>query len=318
MMRPLVLLLALLAGGQAAAAPSARAHAYLDRALDLMQAHSLYRARLDWAAIRADTVAAAGDAVSTADTWPALRHGLSLLGDRHSALITPPRPQPVSANAVDGRSASPLGALLDGGHAYLWLPGHAGGNAAADRAYADALQALVAEFAGRAACGWVVDLRDNPGGNMWPMLAGLAALLGDGTVGGFRDPDGTVRDWWVADGAAGAAGDEHARSSRPFEFERLPPVAVLTGPGTASSGEAVRVAFEGRPRSRSFGAATFGVPTGNRGFRLADGALMFVTASRFVDRDGVAYDGPIAPDRLAGDDPLATARGWLAGQAECR
>ncbi|MEU3854069.1 S41 family peptidase [Streptomyces sp. NPDC029554] len=30
------------------------------------------------------------------------------------------------------------------------------------------------------ACGWVIDLRRNHGGNMWPMLAVVGPILGDG------------------------------------------------------------------------------------------------------------------------------------------
>jgi C-terminal processing protease CtpA/Prc len=28
--------------------------------------------------------------------------------------------------------------------------------------------------------GWIVDLRNNGGGNMWPMLTGIGSILGEG------------------------------------------------------------------------------------------------------------------------------------------
>ncbi len=58
------------------------------------------------------------------------------------------------------------------------LPAFAGSGAGAD-AYADRLFGQVAAGAGYA-CGYVVDLRGNTGGNNWPMLIGLSGLLGDG------------------------------------------------------------------------------------------------------------------------------------------
>ena len=36
--------------------------------------------------------------------------------------------------------------------------------------------------------GWIVDLRGNGGGNMWPMLAGIGPILGEGIAGYFIDP----------------------------------------------------------------------------------------------------------------------------------
>ena len=103
-----------------------------------------------------------------------------------------------------------------------------------------------------------------------------------------------------------------------------PPVAVLTSGLTASSAEAVVVAFRGRAQSRTFGAPTRGVPPANTQMRLEDGALLVVTIMLGVDRTGKAYDDSIAPDEPvaidwakfgAGDDPvIVAAKRWLAEQ----
>ena len=151
---------------------------------------------------------------------------------------------------------------------------------------------------------------------MWPMLAGLEPLLGGRDVGAFRDADGFTVGWWADAGAAGAGETTHAISHYAVAV-RNPPVAVLTGPATASSGEAV--AFRGRARTRSFGAPTRGVSTGNRGFVLDDGAVLFITASRFVDRTGTVYGGAVVPDDLAAPgSALGAAADWLQQQARCR
>jgi hypothetical protein len=39
---------------------------------------------------------------------------------------------------------------------------------------------------------WIVDLRYNGGGNMFPMLAGLSTILGEGEIGVLWTPRGTV------------------------------------------------------------------------------------------------------------------------------
>ena len=301
--------------GPVASGPSPVARAYLDHALELIATHALVRDTVDFDAIRAQAFAAAADAESTADTWPAIRAALSALGDRHSALITPSQP-----GAGSTEPALPSGRVLPGPVGYLSVPAHPGGSPQADTAYADALQTLIYRIEESAPCAWVVDLRDNPGGNMWPMLAGLAPLLGDGVVGAFAPPAETPTRWWVDGGNAGSGERLQAASHYAVEIAGPTPiVAVLTGPRTASSGEAVAVAFRGHPGARSFGEPTHGVTTGNRGFRLDDGAVLFIAASRFADRTGDVVSGALAPDNpVAADEALAAATAWLHGHARCR
>lgn len=309
-------------GAVADTAPADEVDAYVGRAIDIMQAHSLNRAAIDWPAFRNAVFARADGAETVSDAHPALRYALTQLEDRHSTLLTPAQlyGDADAAGVVPAVTPqSPRGELLDAATAYVWVPSHPGGHPAADRAYADALQVAIYRLDRSDPCGWIVDLRDNPGGNMWPMLAGLHPLMGDGTVGAFRSPDGDTL-WWVGNGMAGSGPTVQATSRYAHRLARPgPPVALLVGPRTASSGEALAVAFRGRAHTRSFGEPTFGVPTGNRGFRLTDGSLMFVSASRFVDRAGTVYDGPIEPDvAVSGDDVLRAARRWLQQNARCR
>lgn len=316
-------LLACCAVPAAGAAPAGPAAAYIEHALGLMEAHSIHRARIDWPALRTTVLAAAADAGTTQETYPALRLGLELLGDRHSALIPAEQAPAFVPRAHNAATAShrgqPSARLLDGAIGYLHVPGHAGGDPRADRVYAETLQQLIQRVDAAAPCAWIVDLRGNPGGNMWPMLAGLQPLLGAGEVGAFHGADGNVTRWWVDAGTAGSGTMTQAASRYAYTLRRaVPPVAVVTGAATASSGEAVAVAFRGRARTRSFGVDTLGVSTGNRGFVLADGALLFVTASRFADRDGVVYGGVVEPDVVTPEpEAVAAAARWLRGQPAC-
>jgi C-terminal processing protease CtpA/Prc len=103
---------------------------------------------------------------------------------------------------------------------------------------------------------------------------------------------------------------------------------VLTGRQTRSAGEAVTVAFRGRPNTRSFGEPTAGVPTGNAAYRLSDGARLILTGAKDADRTGRTYDEPIPPEEEVIKDPrpvarrqdavLDAAQGWLLKQAPCR
>lgn len=211
--------------------------------------------------------------------------------------------------------------------AVLELPAHAGdGMVPGVGGYAALAHEALAGHAD--ACGWVVDLRLNTGGNMWPMLAAAAPLLGEGELGAFALKGGERWAWTYQGGTLRADGVAMAAAPDAPALLPSPPVAVLTSGLTASAGEALVVAFRGRPGARSFGEATAGVPTVNRTFPLPDGATLFLTVGRFADRAGRVYEDPLRPDvELAvaweafgapGDPLLLAASGWLLDQPGCR
>lgn len=211
--------------------------------------------------------------------------------------------------------------------AVLELPAYSGGGEIPGLgSYAGIAHQAIAEQSG--ACGWVVDLRLNSGGNMWPMLAAVGPLLGPGTAGGSLFSDGESWAWAYAEGSVTHGGFEVLAVAEPVTLATTPPVAVLTGPVTASSGEAVTIAFRRRPETRFFGEATAGVPTVNRTMPLPDGATLHLTVGRFVDRAGFIYESSIEPDEIVPiewdhygtplDPVLVAAIDWLAETAACR
>jgi len=120
----------------------------------------------------------------------------------------------------------------------------------------------------------------------------------------------------------GMAGKSRMNSHR--IRDRNAPVALLLSSTTASSGEAVAVAFLGRPNLRTFGDSTAGFNSANGTYHLPDGARMIITDGLNRDRRGRQYALKIAPDELvpwpvdAEDDaPLDRAKAWLMEQPQC-
>jgi len=171
--------------------------------------------------------------------------------------------------------------------------------------------------------GWIVDLRQNGGGNMWPMLAGIGPVLGNGTAGSFVFPEGLTTPylaagatltWSYSGGAACFDGQPNTSVTAPYTLRApAPRVAVLQDGGTGSSGEAIAISFIGRPDTRSFGAATYGVSSANWGFSLSDGGVLQLLVALDRDRNGTTYGGSIAPDEPAAGpaEAVAAAVAWL-------
>ncbi|WP_433065103.1 S41 family peptidase [Dactylosporangium sp. CS-033363] len=277
-----------------------RVRRYLTHALDLMESSALFRAELDWPAVRADAASRCAGARTFADTHAVLSEVLRRAGGAHSGLRAPGRPSTMPD------PQPPAGGLVDGTVAWVRLPG------SGHKEYKRIGSSLVRDLAAAAPTGWIVDLRGNRGGNMWPMLAVLAPLLPEGVLGYFVPPGGAEQAWTLDAGRIRLAGRELARAQRPPVRTPGRPLAVLTDGKTASSGEAVAVALRGRPDVRVFGAPTEGFTSANETHRLRDGARLYLTVAWFADHRRTVYRGPLPVDDPGGADPLTAAAAWLA------
>jgi C-terminal processing protease CtpA/Prc len=236
----------------------------------------------------------------------------------------------VSANPDDEMSAEAVrGEILSSSDedtppiGYVFLPAFGGASADLQQAHADSVAAALRRMQDREPCGWVVDVRSFSGGNMWPALAGLGPLLGEGTVLQLANPDSTTRDIVYRNGHIELAGTPVLRVERPAPVSSERPVAVLFGPRTGGSGEAVVIAFQGRPQTHSFGQPSAELATSNDTFPLSDGAVLNLTTNRIADRIGTVHKQQLRPDtsvptQATGhqDPAINAARSWIA--SECR
>ena len=181
-------------------------------------------------------------------------------------------------------------------------------------AYSAKLTGLIAQEDRSTGCGWIVDLRQNLGGNVAPMANGLAALIG-------TQPYASVvgRGWHY---------DFTAESASSYRLNRSDPaIAVLTSPLTGSSGELIAIAFRGSTRWRSFGEPTAGATSSTQQYFLNDGAFLNLMVGIDADRTGHTYGGKLQPDEplaidwsrygAANDPVVAAAVDWLHRQSAC-
>ena len=303
---------------------------YVSVAMAAFQTNSVHRTEVDWRSLEDSVVARAGNAQTPAGTWAALGWALRSV-DPHSFLM-PPEQMMTSAGLVASPAARPLtsrrmGELLAGGIGRITVPPHSGRNRPA---YVDSLHSQIAALESAGACGWVVDLREDTGGNLWPMLAGVGPLLGAEVVGSMtNDPPGV--GWHYRDGRSWPGGD--TQPPEPEGWGSIPPhrlsnanapIALLIGRQTGSSGEMTLLAFLGRPNVRSFGDSTAGRNSANASIPLRDGATLIVTSAYPRDRLGRRYPLSVAPDELVPpektvdtDAPLRQALVWLRRQPAC-
>ena len=288
------------------------AAAYLEEVTTLLQRHSVNRRTIDWTAFRADIIAAAGPAQSIADTGPGIRRALALLGDGHSIYI-PLRGAPISVPTRTCNAPSVRLVGVTSGIGYVRVRQFAGSGAEATL-YPQQLQDNNRLADRDGLVGWIVDLRGNSGGNMYPMLAGIGPILGEGVAGYFLDADSLTTSFSYRAGISAYAETPLHQVSSVYQLKTPNPrVAVLTDGWVASSGEAMAVAFRGRPHTRSFGTATCGLSTGNATYFLSDTSRLVITTSTMADRTRRGYGDAITPDEVIAnpDDAVTRAFQWL-------
>jgi carboxyl-terminal processing protease len=285
--------------GQDPAATSATAQAYVDKLVNEMEKYSINRKTIDWTSFRQQVNAKLQGAQSVMDTYPAIQLALTLLADNHSVYITSGGTYVYGNRSVICSDGIPAPVPVDSRIGYVKVSGFNGSGTDAIN-FAQAIQTAIKQADTEAIRGWIVDLRGNTGGNMWPMLAGIGPILGEGIGGYFIFPDGTISPWSYENGGAKIDQNELVKIGTPYTLRKAnPKVAVLTNPVTASSGEAIAISFKGRANTRSFGAPTCGLSTVNSGIVLGDGATLILTQGTMADRSKNLYGKPVQPDETA-------------------
>lgn len=334
---------------------SSDAAAFLDNAIDTMHQHALHGEGVDWAALRTEAFKRAGGAFNPIDTYPAIYWALVQLGDPGAHLRLPPglypdqialmqqaekealenappsmRPETQTTSPFSSRRL-PEGHIVTAGgkkFGYVVLPRCSAKDNDGVLLYAADVRRILTDLSSQSPQGWIVDLRGNTGGNMWPMLTGIGPILGDGVVGSFVAADGNVT-WFYQNGKTGTrnpAGLETVSLNLEEEpsitsLSATTPVAVLVDGSTASSAEAITIAFHGRPNSRSFGTHTAGKSTAVQPYKLDDGAELYLTTAIDADRTGKPYPDGFTPDQVfpaiatlpleANDPVVLAAESWL-------
>jgi carboxyl-terminal processing protease len=271
----------------------------LDRLVDHLQANSLRswlhtvapeNTPCDWKAYRTEVQSALKDQAAYIggfdDLVPIIRLALQKLGDHHSVYVGQIAQRRLTKGEVEEQY--PSGMLIGRNTGYLLVRETTHGfNQEYNFGYAQRLLGAIRHLEQHGASNWIVDLRDNSGGNVWPMLAGLSPLLGDGPYGHFAYKNGLVPY---------GLHDVTSLGYDTFKLRTPGSISVLIGKNTASSGELVCTAFMGRSDTSLIGQATSGLTTINSPYEVWNGHYIYYTSGVLADRDRNLLGAAIEPD----------------------
>lgn len=295
---------------------------YLCHALDIIHKNSLYRDQTNWKKFYKDVYKKASGTRNLNEANSVIRYALKLLGDHHGYLEIRKDADP--APGAEPQDDLPTSRLILDKLVYLEVTPitQTGAQAAY---YAEHLQNLIQNMNTLNPCGWIVDLRHNQSTEIWPMLLGLAPLLGDGTLGMFVYPNGSKQSWGYRNNKVTMDGRVILElPSRSIALSPPQPnIIVLTGHKTLGAAEAIAIAFKGLPNVQAFGMQTGGLSTHTESYQLSDKVNLHLATAKYGDRTGKVYGGEVTPEEFVisdgadNDFSVLKASRWLLNQPVC-
>lgn len=288
------------------AQPADSLRLYVQECVAVMQRESLYGSKVSWQRVQ-DTVQRRLPRVNDARAADELviwvfdqlqdYHGM-YAGLDSSHRLKNPAPDRVMSAGILAAYKQPRAvklAMLEGGIAYYKMPAILiGSNQARMKEWANLLMDSLCKLAALNPKAYIIDLRMNNGGNSEPMWQVIRLLTGD------------AHKPLAADAAGHILPADTSMTTLQYQQAAVPdrtclvngkvPVAVLIGPGTASSGEIMALAFTTRPRTRLFGEPTIGVGNATNGFVVHNKGYLLLTVNYMANaHKKVLKSGTVTP-----------------------
>lgn len=307
--RLLVSLIALLISNTGSAQVSDSMKLYIDEAVSIMEKNSLYSNKVNWKSVRDTVSSMISRAASDKEAEGAVVWVYSQLKDvhgRYAGIDTfyqykKPGPERIMSKDILAQYQKPRAVkimMLPGSIGYYKMPAVLiGSNREKMKEWANLMMDSLCKLNSLDPKAYIIDLRMNNGGNIEPMWQVLKEIIGEKNM------------TWEADAAmnviarnpdtAFLAYQANAIPGRRCPFAKAPllPVAVLIGPGTASSGEITALSFTTRKNSKLFGEPTIGVANSTNGFVIQDKGYLLFSVNYVADANKkVLSEAQVNPD----------------------
>ena len=289
---------------------------YVREALDTMQKQSLYSKKVNWQTARAKAEQQLAAAKTSLDAESIIIDVFKQLEDNHgmyggidtSYTYIAPGPERIMSKSILKEYRKPRSVkikMLANGIAYFKMPAILiGSNQQKMKEWANLMMDSLCVLNGFKPKAYIIDLRMNNGGNSEPMWQIIKRFTGDQNKTYMADAD-----MKILPPSADSAELAYQRAAVPDSVCVLAknistiPVAVLTGPGTASSGEIMALSLSTRPNTRLFGEPSIGVASVTNGFVIQNKGYLLLTVNYIADaKKKVLVDKFINPDVFVKSD----------------
>lgn len=310
----------------------------VDSLYSFIKFNSIHRYKVDWKNVDSDFNKNINASKTLKDTMKCFVNVLEKLNDVHSQIYLNNETYSYYAQYDDTlfnwlrplieKSNNQINKIytkqLEEKYAYILVPGMSAYDKVQINKSAQSLSDSIAKYSSNEIKGFIIDLRLNGGGNLYPMLSGLNLLLGDNLIGYETDTNDTIiRKWEMKNGNFILSNFQTTDiKTKPVKRLQTIPVVILLGPVTRSSGSMTGITFKGRPNTYFIGEPTAnGYTTSNGYFQFASNLTLSFATNFVADRNKIIYKESVTPDLevyrgdnfddLEKDEKIIAALKWL-------
>ena len=289
---------------------------YIDKTFLIIHNNALNKNKINWDSLRMDIYEKTKEAKNIEALLPIYPYLFEKIEDPHGWLSYKDKNYRWNKNSLKQKNEiikdavkkykNVYAALLNKNIAYLRIPGNNDFGAKKMDSISNNIVDEINKINSNKIKGWIIDLRINTGGNMYPMIAGISDLIGDNEkLGGFITSDKQSDGEWLLKN-----GNFYVDSNQVLNRKKLRkpikknlPIAVLISGYTASSGEITAITLIGRKKTKLFGEESADYTTSNQGFKIDENSGLNLAVSYVTDRTGKIYIKNIEPDfKIIGGD----------------
>ncbi len=285
---------------------------FLDTVVNIIHKEALNKDSVNWTLLSKEVYEKTVNAKKLPDVIPAIQYIFDQLHDNHGAIIykhiqygshkIKPSYSKELMEQIKTIGTSPKlkVQILENNYGYILIPSINSTNVQENSRYAQEIKDSIYSISSKKLKGWIIDLRLNPGGSMYPMIGGIGSIIGDGTAGTFINNNKHILNVWsIKNGDVYIDTMRNTYTINPNNINYTSTkIAVLIGPITQSAGEATAISMKGRLNTRFFGENTGGFTTGNVTHILNNNISLLVATSVETDRNNNEYRTVVTPDVL--------------------
>ncbi len=299
-------------------AQNSEAKLTLDKIIEHAENSSLYRKNVDWTALKKEMYVLAKNADSVSHLKPALDLMLKELNDTHGRVFHNNQylsyysgEKKEHRKNIDWDVYTEIQSTqvyefkatnIQDSIGYVRLVGLPMGD---NQKMSADIQNAVCKVIENGAKKWIIDLRFNGGGNMFPMVEGITNIIGEGIVGGTKGVTENESSVWQIKEGDFFYDEQNVAIENKCPIPEIQKVAVLTSVYTASSGEALAVILKNRPKTRFFGNKTMGMVTATDYNQIDSLTAMMISVSYYKDRESNLYNKFVDVDEIVEFEPKA-------------
>jgi|SRR6218665_671365 len=286
---------------------------YVWDCVNMMQEKSLYSKNVNWNETRDSVTRKLNASSSLREAEEIVIWAFCQLKDHHgmyggidtSYRYPAPGPERKFSESILAEYKKPRAVrieMLDNDIAYYKMPAVLiGSNTEKMKEWANMMMDSLCAISSRNPKAFIIDLRMNNGGNSEPMWQTLRFLAGDRNRTHLAGADSKLlKD---ENDPAMAAYRRAGMPDRLCTMNGRVPVAVLIGPGTASSGEIMALSFTTRKNTKLFGEPTIGVANATNGFVVQEKGYLLLTVAYVANaKKKLLTSMHVQPDVLVKND----------------